>query len=83
MKRKSKREIVMTDDRLKQERLFRYLMWGQCTYPCRFRTCSDFIAWAADLGFDVDDCRTAWNDLRSIYRQLWGEPVFEEIGQAA
>jgi hypothetical protein len=83
MKRRTRLEAIMSDDRTRQERLFKYLLWGMTTTPARFRMLSEFQAWVAGLGFDADECRICWNDLRSIYRSLFGEPVFEEVRQAA
>ena len=83
MKRKSKHEIIMTDDRLKQERLFRYLLWAMSTIPAKFRMLSEFQAWAQPLGFNESECRICWESLRSIYRPLYGAPVYVEAKQVA
>jgi hypothetical protein len=73
----------MGSEHKRENHLMQYLLWAMTTAPARFRMLSDFIAWASDLGFGPDECRVVWNDLRSIFRQLYGEPVYEEMRQAA
>lgn len=57
-------------------KLFDYLLQGQCTQPARFKMLSDFIEWGKDHGYDEKDCKETWVMLREIYRTLYGEPVF-------
>lgn len=59
--------------------LLKYLLWAQCSRPARFRVFSQFIAWAEPLGFDADQCRETWTMLKTFYRPLYGNPVFETI----
>jgi hypothetical protein len=80
-KRENKDKSIMVDDRARRERLLQYLLWGMTNIPARFISCSDFITWASDLGFDSDECRAVWNDLQTVFNKLWGNPFFVEVKQ--
>jgi hypothetical protein len=58
------------------DRLFKYLLWGQTTHPARFRYLSEYQTWATGIGFDADQCREPWELLKTVFRPLYGEPVF-------